>query len=93
MSAEMVAIIGVAVSLIATLITVLSFANQKEKDAEARGALKERVDAFEKRVGQLEGKMEANSDEHNTAAVAIAKLDETIVYIKLRLDEIAAKLK
>lgn len=93
MTAEMVAIIGVAVSLIATLITVLSFANQKEKDAEARGALRQRVDAMDTRMGQIEGKLEDNASDHNAASVAIAKLDETIVYIKLRLDEIAAKLK
>lgn len=93
MDAEMVAIVGVAVSLVATLITVLSFAAQKEKDAEARGALKQRVDSLELHLTQVQVKLEDNAEDHNAASVAIAKLDETIVYIKLRLDEIVAKLK
>ena len=93
MSAEMVAVIGVAVSLVATLITVLSFAAQKGKDAEERGVLRNRVDTLEIKIGQIEKKLEDNAADHNAVSVDIAKLGETIVYIKLRLDEIAAKLK
>ena len=93
MSAEMVAVIGVAVSLVATLITVLSFAAQKSKDAEERGVLRNRVDTLEIKIGQIEKKLEDNAADHNAVSVDIAKLGETIVYIKLRLDEIADKLK
>ena len=93
MSAEMVAVVGVAVSLVATLITVLSFASQKSKDAEERGVLRNRVDTLEIKIGQIEKKLEDNAADHNAVSVDIAKLGETIVYIKLRLDEIADKLK